>query len=728
LKRRKTWFYRSLFAYLPIFFVATLILYLTFFAILGEITKKTALKANEALGVQVAQSVDNMLLTIDKVVIKDIMSDDTNYRFFHMEDGLFGVYASNRSLNRTIASFPEIESIYLVRYADGMVVTDTGLSSADEFVDAPFIKAQRDAGKIVYWSGKRTFDNPRRNTTRDVVTLVRRVPVTGESKGLFVVNVRADAISAMVSRMTNAGVNSIRIKDGSGGTIYQTGDSSDANRHTSSVPLSYTGWSIESGINVGYANLVFASFPYVWASVGIISIFFGGILIVYVTRKRYKPIESIVSSIRGGVQEQYFELFHGAPQDEMRYIQLAIDQLLENAYRYENMHKEDQHILRRHLFGELLEGIQSMQTEECRNELHRLGIRTEFERASVAVLEIDKYADFCANYSAKDQYLLRYVIVNVIHEIASNQGISVWAEYVEGSRLGIIVFEEPGSLLEKTLQWSEKHLKISFTIGFGGVTSRAEELPTLYENAKETLEYKAILGSGRIIDETHLPNRSPSDVFEHVPLVHALARSYRLGEPGWEEKYERLFSEMKAQRLPVDDVVKILHYALSSLDYEIHELPEPIQERWKATAYRDWQDALQRFDILEEFRERAFTSLRATFDDILSVRENRINNELIHRMKKYIEENYFNPDLSLYHLSDEFNLSTRYLSKLFKDEFGEKFVDYLVRIRMERAKSLLLETNETVQDVAAKVGYLHSFSFIRMFKKVAGVTPGDYRK
>jgi AraC-like DNA-binding protein len=47
---------------------------------------------------------------------------------------------------------------------------------------------------------------------------------------------------------------------------------------------------------------------------------------------------------------------------------------------------------------------------------------------------------------------------------------------------------------------------------------------------------------------------------------------------------------------------------------------------------------------------------------------------------------------------------------------------------MEHAKRLLRETDEPIQDIAMQVGYLHSISFGRTFKKVVGVTPGDFRK
>ncbi|MNI88550.1 HTH-type transcriptional regulator YesS [compost metagenome] len=59
---------------------------------------------------------------------------------------------------------------------------------------------------------------------------------------------------------------------------------------------------------------------------------------------------------------------------------------------------------------------------------------------------------------------------------------------------------------------------------------------------------------------------------------------------------------------------------------------------------------------------------------------------------------------------------------------GEKFVDYLSLLRIRHARQLLEETNASIQDTAMKVGYTHALSFIRMFKKVMNVTPGDYRK
>ncbi|WKL03578.1 helix-turn-helix transcriptional regulator [Paenibacillus amylolyticus] len=65
------------------------------------------------------------------------------------------------------------------------------------------------------------------------------------------------------------------------------------------------------------------------------------------------------------------------------------------------------------------------------------------------------------------------------------------------------------------------------------------------------------------------------------------------------------------------------------------------------------------------------------------------------------------------------------LSKAFKQVSGINFIDYLTRVRMDAAKQLLRETTMKINDVAAAVGYQHSY-FNRIFKKQEGVTPSQY--
>jgi len=98
------------------------------------------------------------------------------------------------------------------------------------------------------------------------------------------------------------------------------------------------------------------------------------------------------------------------------------------------------------------------------------------------------------------------------------------------------------------------------------------------------------------------------------------------------------------------------------------------------------------------------------------------------QVRKYVEENFHNPNLSVNTLGEEFNLSPSYLSKIFKAENEISIPDYISKIRINNAKELLKNTDKTIQEIAEETGFLSSSVFIRVFKKIEGITPGAYRK
>jgi AraC-like DNA-binding protein len=73
------------------------------------------------------------------------------------------------------------------------------------------------------------------------------------------------------------------------------------------------------------------------------------------------------------------------------------------------------------------------------------------------------------------------------------------------------------------------------------------------------------------------------------------------------------------------------------------------------------------------------------------------------------------------------NTSTFYFCKLFKRTTGLNFTEYLSRVRVEKAKNLLLNPNLRVSEVAFEVGFQSLTHFNRVFRKIAGESPTDYR-
>lgn len=83
--------------------------------------------------------------------------------------------------------------------------------------------------------------------------------------------------------------------------------------------------------------------------------------------------------------------------------------------------------------------------------------------------------------------------------------------------------------------------------------------------------------------------------------------------------------------------------------------------------------------------------------------------------------------ISLEEVADHFYLNPSYFSRLFKKEVGESFIEYVTRIKMERAKELLDQTGHSVGKICEMLGYDNQSYFIKTFKSHAGVTPVEYR-
>jgi YesN/AraC family two-component response regulator len=94
---------------------------------------------------------------------------------------------------------------------------------------------------------------------------------------------------------------------------------------------------------------------------------------------------------------------------------------------------------------------------------------------------------------------------------------------------------------------------------------------------------------------------------------------------------------------------------------------------------------------------------------------------------QHIQTDY-DQDLSLELCAARLNYHSSYVKQVFRKETGMNFSDYLSSYRMSMAKKWLIETNMKISDIADKLRYTNSQNFIRSFRKMEGITPGQYRQ
>ncbi|MBP1994134.1 AraC family transcriptional regulator [Paenibacillus eucommiae] len=100
--------------------------------------------------------------------------------------------------------------------------------------------------------------------------------------------------------------------------------------------------------------------------------------------------------------------------------------------------------------------------------------------------------------------------------------------------------------------------------------------------------------------------------------------------------------------------------------------------------------------------------------------------DLVDQAVYYIEENYNYP-ITLHSVAEKFNYSISYLGKQFKRKTGKSLIDYVIQIRIQKAQSMLLTIDATLQEIAVRVGYEDVSYFVRLFKKYNGTTPSQFK-
>ena len=170
------------------------------------------------------------------------------------------------------------------------------------------------------------------------------------------------------------------------------------------------------------------------------------------------------------------------------------------------------------------------------------------------------------------------------------------------------------------------------------------------------------------------------------------------------------------------------------------ELAKYIKEKYAdciiifITAYDRFDYAIEAMHIkafdylLKPWKEEKLCELINTA--IENVRSVQKTDSIVHSqkdvIKDYIDRNY-KKDISAKDVAGILGYSDVYFSKVFKQLFDDNFINYLTKIRMDRAKLLLKDVSFNIKEVGKSVGYADSNYFTKVFKRSVGMSPSDYR-
>ena len=286
-----------------------------------------------------------------------------------------------------------------------------------------------------------------------------------------------------------------------------------------------------------------------------------------------------------------------------------------------------------------------------------------------------------------------------------------------------MAYEERIRLIERSreiVRELKKRTQISFRIGISAVAP-IEEARESYKEAINAL----IMTTGSVAHVDDLPIGCEHEETYPVDLEKKLFAELKNGEANHAvataETYYDMIAGLHGEYL-MSMRLKVLEFVLYA-EYLAYNSGGMTYE------FRDRADYLPTvmglndiFSLRKWFLEKIEEAARN-----VSAKASEKSMGVVEAAKAYIKNNY-SRDISLDEVSQKVNISPYYFSKIFKEDVGEGFVEYLTGIRMEKAKELLTTTEYSMKEICSMVGYADPNYFSRSFKKKVGVTPTEYKQ
>jgi AraC-like DNA-binding protein len=442
------------------------------------------------------------------------------------------------------------------------------------------------------------------------------------------------------------------------------------------------------------------------------------LLIAYgVANLTYTPVKNIT---------KLFDKIWGAEDEDefmtIRDTAVSIDRTNQRLREIIKNNKSDlkQKFLRDLVFGNIARPVTTENTRKF--NLHRLE-----PNPAVVLFEISNYHDLENEYSKKTIIEVKGQIITMICSLLEDK-IPHEPLEINSSRFVFIYPGEKGEELKHILMKALKSIDTDFEVvaAMGYQAGHLIDLESSYNDALNILEYKHIRTVKGVITHDDIADIRNETYYYPIDTEREIMSSVIRGK---KDDVIHLIEKIMTENM---DNREINDETLSQFIFGIISTINRILQQVNLTSSAIIGENQSLYLSLAEHKQREnlkkeVTNLFLLVTDKIA-ESNGKNDSLGEEMIDYVKENY-TWDISLDDMADNFNLTPAYMSVLFKKYTGQNFKEFLNAYRINTAKKLLDENRGIkVKDLAAEVGFNNTNSFIRVFNKYVGVSPGHYAK
>lgn len=290
--------------------------------------------------------------------------------------------------------------------------------------------------------------------------------------------------------------------------------------------------------------------------------------------------------------------------------------------------------------------------------------------------------------------------------------------------LSLVLVPDTMAMLSDTLNRIKRELEVYrdhyfLTIAVSPVFQNATDMPKEYEELRKSIRYRPLTKDTMIIWEPLTRSAKTLPIFGEDEFSNSLLS----GKDQAVAKVLDFLSQLQSDGGSLDDFQRFSLIVINKTTQAVAA---------RIAGQQPLLDSLRPYETIAECN--TLEQYTAFFDRFISqavqvLKEKNENFDPISRFVMEYVDQHPDEDISLELFADKLNITSNYLSSYFKEKTNMNFSEYVNGVRLGKAKILLLENNKyTIQQIGQMVGFYNTNTFIRNFKKLSGLTPGEFRK
>jgi len=279
--------------------------------------------------------------------------------------------------------------------------------------------------------------------------------------------------------------------------------------------------------------------------------------------------------------------------------------------------------------------------------------------------------------------------------------------------------------------WTNQTLSLPIATGIGQIYNDPVLISHSFKEATEALEYKVLLGENEIIEYEKIYRNDTSQAIKNSLMLkldevedELLSALKTLNKEKVEDIVLRIITELTNV---IESDIKNANWQLFLLSFFLSKIVISLKinnEKILSHGY-DLYNKLCGMETVREIKAYIADYLNMILNELENSQTN-YNNLLVKRVIEYLKENIYN-NITLTDAAEFVYISPNHLSKIFKQNMGETFINYVVNLKMNEAKKLLKNSSFKIYEISEKLGYKDVNYFSKNFKRIFNVTPSEYR-